>query len=448
MENIKKDDVEIKKLEIKMWNLKVKESDEIEKYVGGLSDMIHGSGNQAGNGNAITRAYGLGTTGINPNSIVVMSTFLLNNRYDLLLFDTGVDRSFVSTAFSSLIDTIPTTLDHGYDVELADEMGSFDVIIGMDWLSKYHAVIFGDEKIVRIPFGSETLIVRGDRSSNEHKAEDKWEEKRLEDVPIVRDFPKVFLEDLSGVKNFIVYCDASHKGLGDVLMQKEKVVAYASHQLKIHEKNYMTHDMDLGAAVFALKIWRHYLYGTKSITGSSLSYDYWFKSSQENLKAQIEAMKPKNIKAEDVGGMIRKDPSKAEVEDNQLTGPELIHETTKKIVQTKQRIQAAHDRQKSYANVRRKPLEFQVRDQVMLNVSPWKGVIHFSKRGKLKLRYIRLELPPQLSRVHSMFHLSNLNKCLSNEPLAISLDEIHIDDKIYFIEEPVEIMDHEVKRLK
>ncbi|GKC92402.1 putative reverse transcriptase domain-containing protein [Tanacetum coccineum] len=149
----------------------------------------------------------------------------------------------------------------------------------------------------------------------------------------------------------------------------------------------------------------------------------------------------------------------AEAGDAQLTSPEIIHETTKKIVQIKQRIQATRDRQKSYADVRRKPLEFQVGDQVMLKVSPWKGVIHFGKWGKLNPRYIgpfkvlakvgtvayRLEIPQQLSRVHSIFHISNLKKCLSNEPLAISLDEIHIDDKLHFVEEPVEIMDHEVK---
>nr|GEX58027.1 putative reverse transcriptase domain-containing protein [Tanacetum cinerariifolium] len=138
--------------------------------------------------------------------------------------------------------------------------------------------------------------------------------------------------------------------------------------------------------------------------------------------------------------------------DAQLTGSELIHETTEKIVQIKQRIQAARDHQKSYADVRRKPLEFQVGDRVMLKVSPWKGVVRFRKRGKLNPRYIghfkvlakvgtvayRLELPQQLSRVHSTFHVSNLKKCLSVEPLAISLDEVHIDDKLRFVEEPVE----------
>ncbi|GKA59771.1 hypothetical protein Tco_0759084 [Tanacetum coccineum] len=152
----------------------------------------------------------------------------------------------------------------------------------------------------------------------------------------------------------------------------------------------------------------------------------------------------------------------AEVGDSQLTGPEIIHETTEKIVQIKSRIQAARDRQKSYADVRRKPLEFQVGDKVMLKVSPWKGVIRFGKRGKLNPRYIgpfkiiakvgtvayRLELPERLSRVHSTFHVSKLKKCMADEPLAIPLDEIQVDDKLHFIEEPVEIMDREVKRLK
>ncbi|GKC68984.1 hypothetical protein Tco_1114867, partial [Tanacetum coccineum] len=148
--------------------------------------------------------------------------------------------------------------------------------------------------------------------------------------------------------------------------------------------------------------------------------------------------------------------------DSQITGPEIIHDTTEKIIQIKSRIQAAHERQKSYADVRQKTLEFQIGDKVMLKVSPWKGVIRFGKRGKLNPRYIgpfkilakvgtvayRLELPEQLSRVHSTFHVSNLKKCLSDKTLAIPLDEIQIDDKLHFIEKPIEIMDHEVKRLK
>nr|GEX64600.1 hypothetical protein [Tanacetum cinerariifolium] len=133
-------------------------------------------GNRAGNGNTVVRAYvvarayAVETVGTNPNSNVIMGTFLLNNRYASILFDTGADRSFLSTAFCSLIDIILTTLDHGYDVELADEMGSFDVIIGMDWLVKYHAVIVCDEKLVRVPFGDEILIFHGDRSNNGYES--------------------------------------------------------------------------------------------------------------------------------------------------------------------------------------------------------------------------------------------------------------------------------------
>ncbi|GJW29927.1 putative reverse transcriptase domain-containing protein [Tanacetum coccineum] len=184
-------------------------------------------GNRAGNGNIVARAYAVGTARTNPNSNVVTGTFLLNNRYASILFDTGADKSFVSTAFSSWIDIIPTTLDHGYDVELADgriiwvntlirgctlnflnhpfnidlmhvQMGSFDVIIGMDWLAKYHAVIVCDEKLVRVPFGDEGCPIFLAHVTTK-KAEDKSKEKRLEDVPIVQDFPEVFPDGLPGI---------------------------------------------------------------------------------------------------------------------------------------------------------------------------------------------------------------------------------------------------------
>ncbi|GJX26254.1 hypothetical protein Tco_0232550, partial [Tanacetum coccineum] len=131
-------------------------------------------------------------------------------------------------------------------------------------------------------------------------------------------------------------------------------------------------------------------------------------------------------------------------------------------MQIRQRLQAARDRQRSYANVRRKPLEFQVGDRVMLKVSPRKGIIHFRKRGKLKPRYIgpfkilerigpvayKLELPEELSNVYSTFHISNIKKCLSDESLVIPIKELRLDDKLNFVEEPVEIMDREVKQLK
>ncbi|GJS50469.1 putative reverse transcriptase domain-containing protein [Tanacetum coccineum] len=215
-------------------------------------------GNQDGKDTAPAKVYAVGRVGTNPDSNVMTGTFLLNNRYASVLFDTCADRSFVSTAFSSQMDIMPSTLDHYYDVELADgriiglntilrgctlnllnhpfninlmpvELGSFDAIIGMDWLAKYQAIIVCAEKIVRIPWGNETLIVHGDESNQGHETrlhiisysktqeymlkgcpvflahvttnevEDKSEKKRLEDVPIVRDFPEVFPEDLPGL---------------------------------------------------------------------------------------------------------------------------------------------------------------------------------------------------------------------------------------------------------
>ncbi|GJV37512.1 reverse transcriptase domain-containing protein [Tanacetum coccineum] len=225
-----------------------------------LKDQNRGNkaGNKNGVGEARGKAYVLGGGDANPDSNVVKGTFLLNNHYAFILFDLGADRSFVSTTFSTLLDITPDTLDVSYAKKLADErisetntilrgctlgllghpfnidlmpveLGSFDVIIGMDWLANHHAVIVCDEKIVRIPFGDEVLIVQGDRDGKGEKSklsiisctktqkyikrgcpiflaqvtkkeiEDKSEEKRLEDVPTVRDFLEVFPEDLPGL---------------------------------------------------------------------------------------------------------------------------------------------------------------------------------------------------------------------------------------------------------
>ncbi|GKE84028.1 putative reverse transcriptase domain-containing protein, partial [Tanacetum coccineum] len=223
-----------------------------------LKNKNEGSGNAQGWVYAVGNAEKNGNASRNPNSNIITGTFLLNNRYASILFDTGADRSFISTAFSPLIDIAPTLLENSYDVELANgkivgidtiirgctlnflnhpfnidlipvELGSFDVIISMDWLRRCHAVIVYDEKLVRIPYGNETLIFCGDESNNgiesrltiilcskaqeymakgcqvflaqisAKKEEDKAEGKQLKDIPIIRDLLEVFPEDLPGI---------------------------------------------------------------------------------------------------------------------------------------------------------------------------------------------------------------------------------------------------------
>ncbi|GJU29123.1 putative reverse transcriptase domain-containing protein [Tanacetum coccineum] len=476
-----------------------------------LKNKDGGNGNAQGWVYAVGNAKKRGNAPGNPDANVVMGTFLLNNHYASILFDTGADISVISTAFSSLINITPTPLENFYDVELADgklvgidtiirgctlnflvhpfnldlmpiELGSFDVIIGMDWLRRCHAVIMCDEKLVQVPYGNETLNFCGNKSSNGRESrltviscskaqeymakgcqdlpglpparpvefqidlipgaapvarapyrlapsEMKELSEQLQELsdkgfirpssspwgapvlfvkkkdgsfrmcidyrelnkllvknryPLLRiddlfdqlqgssiyskidlrlgyhqlrvreqDIPKTafrtryghyefqvmpfrrtnaptnekeheehlkeilellkkeqlyakFIEGFSkiaksmtkftqkGIKfdwgekeendfqlikqklcsapilallerseDFVVYCNASHKGLCVVLMQREKVIAYASRQLKVHEKNYTTHNLELGSVVFALKLWRHYLYGTR-----------------------------------------------------------------------------------------------------------------------------------------------------------------------------------------
>ncbi|GKB11005.1 reverse transcriptase domain-containing protein [Tanacetum coccineum] len=579
-----------------------------------------------------------------------------------------------------------------------------------------------------------------------------WGDKQEEAFQILKEklcnAPVLALPD--GPDDFVVYCDASKQGFGCVLMQQGKVIAYASRQLKIHENNYTTHDLELGAVVFALKIWRHYLYGTKSVIYTdhkSLQYIFdqkelnmrqrrWIEllsdyeceikyhpgkanvvadalSRKERLKprrvramsitihsglktkileAQSEASKDLKAPAEWLRGLerhfeqradgeiyffdriwipsigdvrklimdeahtsrysvhpgadkmyydlrdlywwpgmkrdiaeyvsrcltcskikaehqkpsgflqqpeipewkwekitmdfvtklpksssghdtiwvivdrltksahflpIREDykterlakiytneilarhgvpvsiisdsdgqfmslmasfsesvryetrheyglppsdrcwntylpliefsynnsyhtsikctPFEAlygqkcrspviwtEVEESQLIGPEIVQETTEKIVQIKERLKTARSRQKSYADKRRKPLEFEVGDRVLLKVSPWKGVVRFGKKGKLAPRYVgpfeiiervgpvayRLKLPQELSCVHDTFHVSNLKKCLAEPDVQVPLDEIEIDENLRFVEEPLEIVERDVKKLK
>ncbi|GJV57352.1 putative reverse transcriptase domain-containing protein [Tanacetum coccineum] len=151
-----------------------------------------------------------------------------------------------------------------------------------------------------------------------------------------------------------------------------------------------------------------------------------------------------------------------EVGENQLIGPEIVQEMTEKIIQIKERLKTARSSQKSYVDKRRKPLEFKVGDRVLLKVSPWKGVVQFGKKGKLAPRYVgpfeivecvrpiayRLKLPEELSCIHDTFHVSNLKKCLAESGVQVPLEEIKIDENLSFVEEPIEIVERDVKNLK
>ncbi|GKB82185.1 putative reverse transcriptase domain-containing protein [Tanacetum coccineum] len=333
----------------------------------------------------------------------------------------------------------------------------------------------------------------------------------------------------NGPEYFVEYCDALGIGLGCVLMQRGKVIAYASRQLKIHEENYTTHDLELGAVVFALKIWRHYLYGTKSVIYTDhKSLQHIFSQKELNMRhaslenclvimtvkflpilssikdrilvAQKEAIDEFAVLHKGLDEMIEQrsdgtlyyldrkmvyhlkwywwpgmkkdivEYSMQEALGTRLDMSTAYHpqtdgqsERTIQILEDLLRaLKAARDRQKSYADKRRKPLEFSVGDYVLLKVSPWKGVVRFGKKGKLAPRFVgpfeiiekvgpvayRLDLPEELNGVHDTFHVSNLKKCLADPTLKVPLDEIRVDAKLNFVEEPVEILEREFKKLK
>ncbi|GJY83713.1 putative reverse transcriptase domain-containing protein [Tanacetum coccineum] len=289
-----------------------------------------------------------------------------------------------------------------------------------------------------------------------------------------------------GPKDFVVYFDAFGLGLGCVLMQRGKVIAYASRQLKIHEKNYTTHDLELGAVVFALKIWRHYLYGIKiAIYTDHKSFQHIFSQKELNMRQRrwIElfsdydceiryhpgktnsSIKDKILaaqeKASDEQGDVRTlimdeahklkyfvhpgaDKMYYDLKDSVRCAPfEALYGRKCRSPIMWAEVEEGHLIGPDYADKRRKPLEFSVGDNVLLKVSLWKRVTRFGKKGKLAPRFVRpfkitkriglvvytLRLPEGLNGVHDTFHVSNLKKCLADPTLQVPLDEIQIDAK-------------------
>ncbi|GJS81789.1 putative reverse transcriptase domain-containing protein [Tanacetum coccineum] len=699
---------------------------------------------------------------------VVTSTFLLNNRYDFVLFDSDSDRSFVDTRFSSMLNIDPVKIRASYEVELADgsvvstntvlkgctlnlvnhifeidlmpiKLGTFGVIIGMDWLVKHDAVIVCGEKFVCIPYGNKMLIVESDK-----------------DVPVIHDFPEVFPKELSGLpllrqvefqiglvpgaspvarapyrlapsktrellgalvlfvkkkdgsfqmcidyrelnkltvknryppsridnlfdqlqgssvyskidlrsgyhqlrikeedilitifrtryghfefqvmpfgltnapavfmdlmnrvckpyldkfiivfiydilvyskdeeehekhlkiilellkkerlypnapilalpegtKDFMVYCDASLKGYGVVLMQKREGDSIRYHpgkanvmadalsrkerknplrvralimtvhndqpkQIREAQEEAMKRENEKaenlgrlikqifefrpdGTCCFGNRVWLPRFggsrelwpnikadiatYVSKCLTCVKVKAEHqkpsgllqqpeipFWKSLQEALGTNLDMSTAYHPQTDgqsertiqtledmlcayviDFGSSWDSHLPLSEVGDSQLTGPELIRDTTEKIVQIKNRLLTARSRQKSYADKRTKLLEFEVGDMELLKVLPWKGDVRFGKHGKLSPHYIgpfriiarvgpiayTLELPEELKGIHSTFHVLNLKKCLAEGDIVVPMDEIQLDDKFHMSEEPVEVVDRDVKRLK
>ncbi|GKD45123.1 putative reverse transcriptase domain-containing protein, partial [Tanacetum coccineum] len=327
---------------------------------------------------------------------------------------------------------------------------------------------------------------------------------------------------LEGKEDFVVYCDALLKAYGAVLMQREKVIAWIEllsnydceiryhpgkanvvadalsrkerirplrvralvmsvdnnlpnglRDLIMHESHKSKHSIHPGSDKMYQDLKQLYwwpnmkvdiaMYVSKCLTyrDSHFTSRFW-KSLQNALGTNLDmstAYHPQTDGQNERTIQTLKDMLRACVID---FGSKTIRETTKKIIQIKNRLLTARSHQKSYADRRTKPLEFKVGDMVLLKVSPWNSAVRFGKRGKLSPCYIgpfkildrvdhvayTLELPKELKGIHSTFHFSNLKKCLVEGDIVVPMDEIQLDDKLHMIEEPVEIANREVKRLK
>nr|GEY02743.1 putative reverse transcriptase domain-containing protein [Tanacetum cinerariifolium] len=394
-----------------------------------------------------------GNASRDPDSNVFMRTFLLNNRYASILFDTGVDRSFISIAFSSLIDIVPTSLGNSYDVELED----------------------GAAPVARAPY-------RLDPSEMKKLLEQLQE---LSKKGFIRPSsspwgaPVLFVKKKDGLFRMCI----DYRELEIMLSPAESARTRRSKNgiqnsvwtLRVSGHAIRT-DKRTCANIESIKDWaspktpteiRQILglagYYQRFIEGFSKIAKSMTKLTQKGIKFDWDE-KEENafqlIKQKLCSVLILALPKGSE---DFVVYCDASHKGLGVVVMQREKVIAYASRQlKSYADLKRKPMEFEVGDRVMLKVSPWKGVVRFSKRGKLNPRYVgpfkvlakvrkvayKLELPQELSRVHHTFHVSNLKKCYADEPLVMPLEGIHIDDRLHIVEDPVEIMEREIKRLK
>nr|GEW40306.1 hypothetical protein [Tanacetum cinerariifolium] len=521
---------------------------------------------------------------------VVKGTFLLNNRYATMLLDSGVNKSFMDIKFSHLIDIKPVKLNSSYEVELADEkvgstnsilrgctlnlldhlfdidlmtieLGTFNVIVGMDFLVECDALIVCVRKYIER--GSQLFIAQ--------VIEKEPAKKQLQDVPVICNFPekklseKGFIRPSSspwgalvlfvkkkdgsfrmcidyrelnkltvknrkgvhvdpakveairnwsapttpmeknkkyewgmedeeafqtlkkklcsapilalpeGTENFIVYCDASLKGFGAVLMQREKSTVYTNHkslqyilnqkELNMRQRHWieLLSDYDCEGNVVSDALSKK---DREPLRVRSLVITVHTNLPEKILEAQTEAMKEENEKAENLGTLLK---PIFEICSNGILcfkgriwlplfegiRDMIMHESHN----SKYSIHPGSD--KMYQDLKKLYWWPNIKADIATFVSKCltcaKGVIRFGKHGKLSLRYLgpfkiierigpvanKLELPEKLRGIHNTFHVSNLKKCLADENLVIPLEEIHLDDKLHFIEEPVDVMDRE-----
>ncbi|GJR66668.1 putative reverse transcriptase domain-containing protein [Tanacetum coccineum] len=372
-------------------------------------------------------------------------------------------------------------VDHLFEIDLMSiEHRTFDVIIGMDWLSEHDTVIVCGKKIVP------------------QLTEKEPAEKHLEDVLVIRDFSEVFPNDLLRLpppRQIIrVWYILDQKELNTRQCHWIELLSDSDYEIRYHpgKANVVADALNQKERIKPLRV-------------RALVMKVHTNLPEQILNAQTEALKGDNVKAKNLGRMIKKifeirpyrawcfdkrtdgqsdraiqtleDMLRASVIDfrsswdrhlplikfsyNNSYHASIKHAPFEALYGWKCRSPVCWS-EKSNADVRHRLLEFNVDNKVMLKVSPWKGLIHFRKRKKLSPRYMgpfkvlervgpmacELELPEELQGIHNTFHVSNLKKCLADENLVIPLDEVRLDDKLHFIKEPVKIVDQEVKQLK